>query len=68
MAPMSSSAAASWTALIKGLETLLAGPTDFTGDTPAYQAVAAKHDALAEQPPLPHAAWQKVIQDIKVSD
>jgi hypothetical protein len=61
---MANAAVASWTACVKELQQLMSS-------TPAAQsrfsvACTQRLQQLSQQPPLPHAAWKKLAQDVQV--
>jgi hypothetical protein len=63
---MANSVVASWTVCIKELQRLM-DAADAT-DPPAaeVEAFTKRIDKLQKQPPMPHAAWKKLVQDAKV--
>jgi hypothetical protein len=69
---MSSPAVATWTALIKALEKLVKAPPEINGTSTSAsvalrRAVITRLNEGAKQPPLPRAAWKKLVQEHKVS-
>jgi hypothetical protein len=60
------SGAAAWKALIEGLTSLVDGPTDQNGDTPAYEATDWKFGMVTMLPPKTSAAWEILILETKV--
>jgi hypothetical protein len=61
---MANAAASLWTTCIKDLQT----PAFAAGAVPAsaVKALAKSLSKLEQQPPLPHAAWKKLVQDVQV--
>jgi hypothetical protein len=67
---MANPVVASWTACIKELQDAV--NTDWQGvsvaeTADALRAVVLRVKRLREQPPLPHAAWKRLVHDVQVS-
>ena len=60
---MANAAVASWTACVKELQELAAAPSVAQRDG---DAVLQRVEKLQDQPPLPHAAWKRLAQDVQV--
>jgi hypothetical protein len=62
---MANAAVSLWTACIKDLQT----STHAAGAVPAstVKALVKSLNKLEQQPPLPHAAWKKLVQDVQVN-
>lgn len=60
---MSKAVVASWMACIKELQKLV---TASAADAGATEAFRQRLQQLDGQPPLPHAAWKKLVQDVQV--
>lgn len=62
---MATTAVAAWTACIKEMQQLL--NTEGALQRDAYTALVISVAGLQKQPPLPHAAWKRLVQDVQVT-
>jgi hypothetical protein len=71
---MSNAVVAAWTACIKDLEQHLGAAASAPPGAPSSIHETRKQELidsvlrLQKQPPLPHAAWKRLVQDVKVWD
>jgi hypothetical protein len=66
---MSNATVASWTACIKELQRLVNTAAAGAADDDLRKAGIAMGrnlEKLTRQPPLPHAAWKRLVQDVQV--
>jgi hypothetical protein len=66
-ANMSNSAIAAWTALAKGLRTLVDGPTHRHGGNPEYEAAESQFQKAVKHRQVTRAGWKRLILEGKVS-
>jgi hypothetical protein len=72
---MAKAAVSAWTACIKDLQQLVDSAPGVPGNTytlpdqdcPLQNKIARCVKKLHQQPPLPHAAWKKLVQDVQVT-
>jgi hypothetical protein len=66
---MANAVVASWTACISALQHLLVQVSHTTSAalSGATQSVVQLVEKLGRQPPLPHAAWKRLAQDVQVT-
>jgi hypothetical protein len=67
---MGSAAVASWAAVIKDLQQLVEGDPAEEPKTAVWKQdrLVAKIFLASQQPQLPHAAWKKLVLQMKVRD